>query len=30
VDQGTTLAKHEDNDLENELDTGNEDTQIVR
>ena len=30
ADQGTTLAKHEDNDLENELDTGNEDTQIVR
>ena len=30
ADQGSTLAKHEDNDLENELDTGNEDTQIVR
>lgn len=29
VDQGTTLAKHEDNDLENELDTGNEEIQFV-
>ncbi len=29
VDQGTTLAKHEDNDLENELDTGNEEVQFV-
>jgi len=29
ADQGTTLAKHEDNDLENELDTGNEEIQFV-
>ena len=29
ADQGTTLAKHEDNDLENELDTGNEEVQFV-
>ncbi len=29
VDQGATLAKYEDNDLENELDTGNEEIQFV-
>ena len=29
ADQGSTLAKHEDNDLENELDTGNEEIQFV-
>ena len=29
VDQGATLAKYEDNDLENELDAGNEEIQFV-
>ncbi len=29
VNQGATLAKYEDNDLENELDTGNEEIQFV-
>ena len=29
VKQGATLAKHEDNDLENELDTGNKEIQFV-